>query len=712
MSSPNHHFSSARAYDLGVLEEPPASQDATASSNGAVKMKKERTISFAEDTKRATTGTTDTQGSLKLLHQQQSGRAFTHMTTDLDRIRLKDEKKKQYLIMPWSKKYKTWWGFTVFCSIWTVFFETYAIAFAPAGLQGGRPGMAIFSYGLTGIFLIDIAVNFNLAAYNENGELVFHRREIAQLYQRNMFWYDIISVFPFYFFSLVFVGELGEDNSLTRFLSLFRLLRLIRLYRVIELFDTLAQSTKISFMTLTLTRNFGFALIWTHFAACVMYFTARQYDFREDETWIGGQVYALNDFERYMTTLYWSIVTFTTVGYGDYSPVNSAEQIFAIFYMLINIIFQSWVIGSITLLVVKSDEKTSALRESLSSLQKYVEMNGLQNIHKRLKAQLKLDHASKSLVDDTVLLRNFPIPTRRKILKRLYGPGLRSASVMDGVQEQFFDEFFASCSIELLSPGEDILQRGSTSMDLYLIVEGSVKLISPLAPLMAEDRMDYSQKTESAVSSSNGDFMAESKDIATIDKGFINDIEFFTETVQMHTVRTSGIVKVLVLSRAAYEPLATNHPTSIHRILDNLLARVRALNTDLKQKESLEAEGRRSVGVPPLREEEPFQDETESSVVSTQAEIALAAVEEMIEVHINKRKDDLTTRFLFAASRDDTLTMESMLQQGFNPDAADYDGRTALMVSAMKGNLSVVKLLIDCKCIYETWNLTTHNEYD
>jgi ankyrin repeat protein len=35
-----------------------------------------------------------------------------------------------------------------------------------------------------------------------------------------------------------------------------------------------------------------------------------------------------------------------------------------------------------------------------------------------------------------------------------------------------------------------------------------------------------------------------------------------------------------------------------------------------------------------------------------------------------------------------------MLQQGFNPDMPDYDGRTALMLAAVKGHADVVDLLL------------------
>jgi ankyrin repeat protein len=39
-----------------------------------------------------------------------------------------------------------------------------------------------------------------------------------------------------------------------------------------------------------------------------------------------------------------------------------------------------------------------------------------------------------------------------------------------------------------------------------------------------------------------------------------------------------------------------------------------------------------------------------------------------------------------------------MLQQGFAPDSADYDGRTALMLAAVKGHAEVAVALVSAGC--------------
>ena len=54
-------------------------------------------------------------------------------------------------------------------------------------------------------------------------------------------------------------------------------------------------------------------------------------------------------------------------------------------------------------------------------------------------------------------------------------PSILSTNLMKGTQQQFVDSFLSLCSIEIFSPGEELLQRGSISADLYLLIDGTVE---------------------------------------------------------------------------------------------------------------------------------------------------------------------------------------------------------------------------------------------
>ena len=70
-------------------------------------------------------------------------------------------------------------------------------------------------------------------------------------------------------------------------------------------------------------------------------------DFAHQSLWI-----------RYVTSIYWSITTLTTVGYGDLHAQNTREMVFDIFYMLFNLGLTAYLIGNMTNLVVHGTSKT------------------------------------------------------------------------------------------------------------------------------------------------------------------------------------------------------------------------------------------------------------------------------------------------------------------------------------------------------------------
>lgn len=385
------------------------------------------------------------------------------------------------------------------------------------------------------------------------------------------------------------------------------------------------------------------------------------------------------------------------MGYGDYSPVNSAEQIFGMIYMFINMVIASWIIGSITLLVVKNDEKNGQYRDDLKLLEEYSQMNNFgKTLKKRLKTQLKLDFNNREVSDENVL-QNFPRSLRRKVLRKLYYPLLQQTSLMYDVKQSFVDQFLNSCSVELFGPGEEILQRGSLSNDLYLLVEGVVQASSSVEA--STDNLENDRQSEMGGGSiADSDYRVSGKPVTWTEIGsgdFVNAIPFFTEAPNIETVKTATICKTLTMPSHVFKSIAEEHPGCASIILENLLQKVKQMvpeNVDLpKRLEALRVGSAFDLG---LNETEPDSD-FQQTIIHAQAQAARTTVEDLIQMHINKQKDDNTTRFLFAASRSDLPTLRLMLNNGLDPNCADYDRRNALMVASMNGNTDVVRLLLD-----------------
>ena len=597
------------------------------------------------------------------------------------------------IIFPWMPVYELWWTCTAVGAIFTVFFGPYMIAFEdePGSFAGADAWVELF---LTLIFAVDILVNLNLAFYREE-VIVFDRKEIFKEYFSRMFWVDLIGVFPFENVAIAMTGPLGENSNKLLYLSLLRLLRFVRLHRMRRLNDILQYSAKVSLLWFTLIRNFAAVLSSTHLAACSMYFIARVNGFGED-TWIGPHMDGMSGFDRYTTALYWSIVTFCTVGYGDFSPVNSAEMICGSFFMLLNIVLAAWIIGSITLLIVKGDEQTGEYRDSLETLHDFTTMHHFEEpFFQKLKRQLRLEFNNREIADEHVL-KNFPSAVRRKILRKLYLQPLMNTQLLKGVRPQFVDAFLASCKVEIFSPGEEIVERGSILSDLFLLVGGIAKITTPFFSVASE-------KSTFTFTSDEGEADDSLKHRQLEAGEFIGEIGFFTESPQVDSVACLTVCKTLTMSQSAYQLLAQDHPGSVGKILDNLLAKVEDRRSKLPKNLSLLRVGSTfdlEDGYGSLQVDSVYEN------IERKQE-ALTKIQDLVKMHMSKQLDDQTTRLLFAASRGDTGTIALMCDQGFDPDSADYDQRTALMVAAMKGNTDAVKVLLEYKvrrCQLMVWS--------
>lgn len=103
-------------------------------------------------------------------------------------------------------------------------------------------------------------------------------------------------------------------------------------------------------------------LLAVHCAGCFYYLLAARYpNSKKDQTWLEELLPHFLDetiVNKYIVTMYWSMTTMTTTGYGDLHPVNTREMIFDLFYMLFNLALTAYIIGNMTNLIVHITGRT------------------------------------------------------------------------------------------------------------------------------------------------------------------------------------------------------------------------------------------------------------------------------------------------------------------------------------------------------------------
>uniref|UniRef100_A0A8C5X7F3 Ion transport domain-containing protein n=1 Tax=Malurus cyaneus samueli TaxID=2593467 RepID=A0A8C5X7F3_9PASS len=175
------------------------------------------------------------------------------------------------------------------------------------------------------MFIIDILINFRTTYVNSNEEVVSHPAKIAIHYFKGWFLIDMVAAIP------------STCSSLTTTLiGLLKTARLLRLVRVARKLDRYSEYGAAVLFLLMCT----FALI-AHWLACIWYAIGNVEGQRTGWLHALGQQIGkpLNGSDprrgpsikdKYVTALYFTFSSLTSVGFGNVSPNTNSEKIFSI----------------------------------------------------------------------------------------------------------------------------------------------------------------------------------------------------------------------------------------------------------------------------------------------------------------------------------------------------------------------------------------------
>jgi len=171
---------------------------------------------------------------------------------------------------------------------------------------------------------------------------------------------DLLAILPFF-----------HELRLLRLFVLFRVLKLFRYAKSIQIFTSVIAVKKFEFLTL-----FVFASIVVFVSSVLVY------------------VMEANNPDSPINTLfdalYWSVVTISTVGYGDIVPITEAGRVVAMFVIIAGIAVFSFTTSLIvTAFTQKLDEiKSTKLLDDIAKKKEFYLICGYENISKEVAKKL------------------------------------------------------------------------------------------------------------------------------------------------------------------------------------------------------------------------------------------------------------------------------------------------------------------------------------
>ncbi|XP_070682673.1 potassium channel AKT2/3 isoform X4 [Malus domestica] len=495
-------------------------------------------------------------------------------------------------------------------------------------------------------------------------------------------------------------------------------MRFWRLRRAKQLFTRLEKDIRFSYFWVRCARLLSVTVFSVHCAGCLYYLLADRYPHR-GKTWIGTVFPNFREtglWIRYISALYWSMTTMSTVGYGDLHAVNNVEMIFIIFYMLFNLGLTAYLIGNMTNLVVEGTRRTMEFRSSIEAASSFVCRNRLpQRLRDQILAYICLRFKAESL-NQQQMLEQFPKSICKSICQHLFLPIVEKVAKMKA---------------EYIPPREDVVLQSEAPEDVYIIVSGEVEII------------DCEMERERAVGTlQSGDMVGEVTAFCGIEVGKLCRPQTFT-------YRTKTLSQLLrIKTTALVEAMQTKPEDKVHMLknFNQHHKKLRDLRVGEILVESGEDEGddpkaafnmltAASKGDATLLDEllkaklDPdigdFKGRTPLHIAASKGhyECVLVLLKYACNVHVRDTNgntalwdaiaskhhsifrslyfcaaisDPYTAGDLLctAAKRNNLTVMEELLKQGLNVDSKNQLGKTAVQIAMEENNADMVNLLV------------------
>ncbi|XP_047308580.1 potassium channel AKT1-like [Impatiens glandulifera] len=532
-------------------------------------------------------------------------------------------KLSQYVISPYDRRLRAWETFLVILVVYTAWVSPFEFGF----LDKPQGPLSIADNVVNGFFAIDILLTFFVAYLDKSTYLlVDDRRQIAWKYATSWLLLDIISTIP---------SELAMKMSppSLKTYGLFNMLRLWRLRRVSSLFSRLEKDRNFNYFLVRCAKLICVTLFAVHCAGCFYYRLAAHHKNPQD-TWIGA---SMHDFLtrslwiRYVTSIYWSITTLTTVGYGDLHAENTREMVFDIFYMLFNLGLTAYLIGNMTNLVVHSTSKTRDFRDTIQAASNFARRN---HLPRRLEDQMVAHLSLKFRTDSEGLqqketLDSLPKAIRSSISNFLFYSLVDKVYLFRGVSNDLLFQLVSEMKAEYFPPKEDVILENEAPTDFYILVNGALEFVV------------FKNGVEQVVGEAKtGDACGE--------------IGVLCYKPQLFTVRTKRLSQLLRMNRTTFLNIIQANVGDGTIIMNNLLQHLKEQKDPIMERVLIETENMLARG-----------------------------------------RLDLPLTLCFAAVRGDDQLLQQLLRRGLDPNESDNNGRTALHIAASNGNENCVNILLD-----------------
>ncbi|XP_053944318.1 potassium voltage-gated channel subfamily H member 4 [Cuculus canorus] len=332
------------------------------------------------------------------------------------------------------------------------------------------------------LFILDIILNFRTTYVSQSGQVVYEPRSICIHYVATWFFVDLIAALPF---DLLYVFNVTVT-------SLVHLLKTVRLLRLLRLLQKLDRYSQYSAMVLTLLMSM-FALL-AHWMACIWYVIGRkEMESNDPQTWDIGWLHELGKRleapyinnsvggpsirSAYIASLYFTLSSLTSVGFGNVCANTDAEKIFSICTMLIGALMHAVVFGNVTAIIQRMYSRRSLYHTRMKDLKDFIRVHRLpQQLKQRMLEYFQTTWSVNNGIDANELLHDFPDELRADVAMHL-NKDILQLPVFETASRGCLRSLSLHIKTSFCAPGEYLLRQGDALQANYFVCSGSLEVL-------------------------------------------------------------------------------------------------------------------------------------------------------------------------------------------------------------------------------------------
>ncbi|XP_042228993.1 potassium voltage-gated channel unc-103-like isoform X13 [Homarus americanus] len=426
----------------------------------------------------------------------------------LPEYKLQSPRIHKWTILHYSPFKAVWDWIILLLVIYTAIFTPYVAAFLLNEQEAARKShqnqydspIVIIDLIVDIMFMVDIVINFRTTYVNHNDEVVSHPGKIALHYLRGWFLIDVVAAIPF---DLLLVTDSephtatapaerdleqeADDEKTTTLIGLLKTARLLRLVRVARKIDRYSEYGAAVLLLLMAT----FALI-AHWLACIWYAigNAERPGLPHKIGWLDHLANATRQYyysnstggptlrAKYVTALYFTFSSLTSVGFGNVAPNTDIEKIFTILVMLIGSLMYASIFGNVSAIIQRLYAGTARYHTQFMRVKEFIRFHQIPNpLRQRLEEYFQHAWTYTNGIDMNMVLKGFPDCLQADICLHLNRQLVDSCPAFEGASPGCLRALSMKFKTTHAPPGDTLVHRGDVLTSMYFISRGSLEIL-------------------------------------------------------------------------------------------------------------------------------------------------------------------------------------------------------------------------------------------